>query len=321
MSNGNLFHQAFMTAIRNKIPHRATLANTITDLLCIDKDAVYRRLRGQMGFSFNEMAIIARNMGISLDVIAGIENAQSKPTKINFSRQVNPTEVDYEMFEGHVNLLKSIKDEPDTKIIDAGNMTPHYLYQNFENLTRYHLFRWNYSNGFGDALPFHDIIIPERLRVLQEETSIYSRHVKSTQFVMECLIFQRIVTNIQIFAKIRLINEEDVSLLKKDLMDLINYLEKLAVNGKYEETGNEVSIFVSDIHFDTNYSCLKCKNMQLTLFRVFILNAIVSMDEEVFDKTCAWINSLKRMSTLISVSGERLRTMFFDEQRRLIDTL
>ena len=70
-----------------------------------------------------------------------------------------------------------------------------------------------------------------------------------------------------------------------------------------------------------NYSCLKCKNMQLTLFWAFVLNANVSFDDEVFNEATAWIQSLQRMSTLISVSGEKIRTAFFNEQRAIIKTL
>ena len=321
MTEDNLYYREFMSAIRNKIPHKATLANTITDLLGIDKDAVYRRMRGEVSFSFAEMAIIARRLGISLDNIAGIENLQSKPTKVNFSNQVAPTEVDYEMFDGHVDLLKSIQDEPGTQIIEAGNIFPHYLYQDYEYLTRFHIFRWNQASSFSDPRPFHEIMIPERLRILQKETCQYARHIKSTVYALDFLILQRLVTNIQYFARVRLVKEEDVALIKNDLINFLENLEKLAVRGKHEETGNEVSIFISDISFDASYSCLKCKNLKLTLFRTFILNAIVSFDEEVFDETCAWIHSLQRMSTLISVSGEKLRAMFFDEQRKIIQTL
>ena len=321
MAESNIFYQEFMDVLQNKISHRATLVNTITDILAIDKDAVYRRLRGEVNFTFTEMAIIARSMSISLDTIAGIENEQSKPAKMNISKQVNPTETDYEMFEGHLNLLKSIKDEPDTIIMEAGNILPHYLFQDYEYITRYYLFKWNQSSSYGDALPFHEITIPERLRTLQTETCLYARHIKSTIYVMDNQIFQRFVTNIRYFAKVRLIKEEDVSRIKNDLLTFFNDLENLAVKGKHESTGNNISLFISDTYCDTNYSCLGSKNMHLTLFKAFVLNAVVSLNVEVFNETCSWISSMQRMSTLISVSGEKIRAAFFDTQRKLIQIL
>ena len=321
MANDNIYNQSFMSFLQEKITHKATLINTITDILAIEKDAVYRRFRGEVSFTFAEMAVIARNLGISLDIIAGIENVQSKPTRINISRQINPTDYDYEMFEGHVNLLKSIREEDDTKIIETGNTFSHYIYYKYEYLTRFYLFKWNQISSSGDALPYHKIIIQERLRDLQKETCEYAEHVKSTHYVWDNMIFRRLVDNIIYFARIRLINGEDISHLKNDLIELLNYVENLAFTGKHDKTGNEVSIFISDMNTDMKYSCLKSKNMQLTLFWVYILNAIVSTDNEVFNETYNWIQSLQRMSTLISVSGEKLRAEFFDKQRMIISEL
>jgi len=321
MEEDSLFYQEFIYIIREKIPHKATLANIIADLLAIDKDAVYRRLRGDVKFSFAEMAVIAKKLGISLDKIAGIDNMQSRPAQINISNQFSPTEIDYEMFRGHVDLLKSIKDEPDTQIIEASNIIPHYLYQDYEHLTRYNIFRWNHSMMCGNLLPYNEVIIPERLRLLQKETCEYARHISSTTYVWDNLILQRLVTNIKYFVKVNLITEKDIALIKGDLMMLINDLEKVAIRGKFEDTGKDVSIFISDVASDTNYSCLKTGDINLTLIRAFILNATVTFDIEVFNYACIWIQAMQRMSTLISVSGEKTRAMYFEAQRKIVSTL
>ena len=321
MTEDNLFYREFMTHIREKIPHKATLANTVANLLDIEKDAVYRRLRGNVSFSFSEMAIIAKILGISLDKIAGIENTQSRPAQMNFSNQLNPTSVDYEMFNGHVSLLKAIKDKPGTQIIEAANIFPHYLYQDYEHLTRYYMFRWNHAVMRRDVLPYHEIVISENMRVLQKETCEYARYISSATYVWDNMLLQRLTSNINYFAKVNLIKEEDVALIKNDLMMFMDHLEKIAIKGKHEETGKEVSIFISDVVSDTNYSCLKTKNIHLTLFRAFMLNATVTFDIETFNYACAWIHAMQRMSTLISVSGEKTRAMYFDTQREIINTL
>jgi len=317
----NLFYQEFMSAMQKKISHKATLANTITDLLVIDKDAVYRRLRGEVDFSFAEMAIIARSLGISLDSIAGIENLQIKPSRLNISRQVDPTAIDYEMFDRHIDLLKSITDESDAKLMEAGNTLSYYLYNDYEYLARFHQFRWNQASSFANSLPYHEITIPKRMRDLQHEVCNYARRFKSSSFTLDQLIFQRLVANIKYFARMRLIKEEDVSLIKKDLIAFVDYLEKLAIKGKYEETGNEVSLFISNFSFDANYCCMKSKNMHISIFRVYILNTVMSFDAEAYNETYAWIQARHRMSTLISVCGEKIRAEFFDTQRKIIDTL
>ena len=319
--DSNVYYQRFISSLQNKISHKATLVNTIADILAIDKDAVYRRLRGNVSFSFLEMSIIAKNIGVSLDKIAGIENLQSRPAQMDFIKHVNPTTVDYEMYEDHVNLLKTMMDDPGSKIMDASIIFPNYLYFNYEFLTRYHIFRWNNVGSFGNIMPFHEISIPERLRSLQKDICINARYISSTLYVLDHLIFQRIVSNIKYFEKLRLINEEDVSLIKNDLIELINTIDELSISGKHKETGKVVSIYVTDISSDANYCCLQSKDINVAFFRTFISNETVTFDIEVFNAAIAWINSLQRMSTLISVSGEKFRSEYIDKQREIILSL
>lgn len=321
MTDNHYYYQEFISAIRKKIPHKSTLVNTITDLLDIDKDAVYRRLRGTVQFSFIEMAIIAKKLGVSLDSIAEIETLQTKTAQMDFTRHINPSEVDYKMFTDFLNMLKFIKDEPETTLLESGNLLPYYLFYDYEYLTRYNIFRWCQASSYGDKRPFHEITIPERLRELQKRYCMYSRHIKSTQYVWDAMIFQQLVNNIKFFAKVRFIKEEDVCLIKNDLLKFLNDVENLAIKGKHEETRNEVSIFISELNFDTNYSCLKNNDLQLTIFKTFILNSIASLNEEVFKETSFWIRSLQRTSTLISAGNEKNRALFFEKQREIIYSL
>jgi len=321
MSENNIYYQGFMSALQNKIPNRASLANTITDILVKDKDAVYRRLRGEVNFSFAEMALIAKSIGISLDNIVGIETIQSKPSQINITRHVNPTEIDYEMFENFINMLKSIKDEPNTRLMESTNIIPNYFFYDYENLTRFVLFNWNQASHYGHSLPFPKIIIPERLRILQKACSKYARHIKSATFVLDYMLFQRLAANIKYYVKVRLVPEDEALLIKEDILKFLDKLEIIAVNGKYEDTGNEVSLFISDITLATNYNLIESKNLRVSFLRTYLVNASVAMDDDVFQETQSWIRAILRMSTLISVTGEKLRAAFFDEQRKIIDAI
>ena len=321
MPESHYYYQAFMSAIQRKIPHKATLVNTITDILAIDKDAVYRRLRGEVNFTFIEMALIAKNIGISIDSIVGIESEQSKPTTVNITRHIKPTELDYRMFNDYVNFLKYIQDEPETLLLSSGNILPHYLFYDYEYITRFYTLCWNHSSSFGRPSPYHEIILPEQMRALQKESCLYVRHIKSAHYVWDSSVFQRLVDNIKFFTKIHFIQEEDVYLIKNDLIALINHLEKLAVTGRHEDTGNQISIYISDIYIETNYSSIKTQNMNLGQFSVFLLTAISAYDEAVYNEISAWILARRRLSTLISVSGEKARTIYFDTQREIINTL
>ena len=321
MMESNVLYREFISVMKKRISHKATLANTIADLLDIDKDAVYRRLRGEVGFSFTEMAAIARQLGISLDEIAGVDTEQNKTIRLALTKHINPTEVDYAMFEDYINTLKFIKDEPDTKIMEGGYLFPNYIFLDYEYITRVIMFRWSQSSFFGKRLPFHQVTIPERMRDLQKQSCFYARHIKSTIYIWDNRIFELFVSRIKFYAKIRLIKEEDVKLIKNDLTTLLNDIEQMAVTGKYKETGNEVSIYVGDINASANFGYIEAKNLRISLVRAFLLNSFSSYESLLFDEISSWLLSAQRLTTLISVSGERTRTEFFETQRKIIQTL
>ena len=321
MAADSIFYQKFISVLHEKISHKGPLVNSIIEMLDIDKDAAYRRLRGEVSFTFTEICKIAKHLGISIDQIAGIDSILRKPCQIRIAKHVNTSDIDYELFSDYLEILKSVMYNPDTKLMESGNMLPYYLFFDFDYFTRFILFMWNQSSSYADAHPYHKIIIPEQLREIQKECCLCARHFNSTIYVWDSTIFQRLTSNIKYFSNLHFINDEDVLLIKKELFEIIDFLENLTIQGKHKDTGKEISIFISETIFDTNYSVIKSKNLRLTFIKVFLLNASVSLDEDIYNETEAWIRSQKRMSTLITVSGEKIRTSFFETQRKIIDTL
>ena len=159
------------------------------------------------------------------------------------------------------------------------------------------------------------------MREMQKQVSELTRHIQTAHYVWDRIIFQRIVNNVKIFTRLRLIKEEDVLLIKNELLEIVDYIEKLALRGRFEETENEVFIYISDILFETSYNTLKSQNTYLSQFKTFLLNANSSLDEDVYHSVSRWILALQSKATLISVSGEKVRTAFFNTQRQILNTL
>jgi len=321
MQETHQYYKSFIAAIQQKIPNRAKLVNAITELLDIDKDAVYRRLRGEVNFSFIEVATIATNLGLSLDNIVGNVTLENKPLQMTMAKHVNPTDADYRLFNNYVYLLNSIKDKPDTLLLEATNTLSSAIYYDYDNVTRLYVFSWYLGNNDGTDIPYHEITVPKQMRDMQKKCSEYTRHIKNTQYVWDRRMFERIVENVKFWVRMRFIKEEDVVLIKNDFMEMLDYLEKLAARGRYEETGNEVSIYLSELLLETSYSTMKSQKLFYSQFKTFFLNSNISLDEDVYHKMSKWILGLQRKATLISVSGEKLRTEFFNTQRKYMQTL
>lgn len=59
-------------AVREKLSPKENIANLLMDTLFIGKEAIYRRLRGEVPFILEEAALISRKLGVSLDKIVGV---------------------------------------------------------------------------------------------------------------------------------------------------------------------------------------------------------------------------------------------------------
>lgn len=316
-----IMHEALLHAIKEKIPQGTNIANVLMDILFIGKEAVYRRLRSEVAFTMEEAATISRHFRISLDDILGENTLKSRPFQLKMTEFVNPMEADYEQMEEFIALLHNSRQDTHTEMTSAVNVLPQTLYFKYQYISKFYMFKWLYQWNNKDPLKsLEDIEIPARLADIHKRYVEESLHIKNSYYILDNLLFQYFVNDIRYFASIRFITHEDVVAIKKDLLDLIDYMEAVASKGHFE-TGNKVQFYLSNTNFDSTYSYLQTANYNISHIRVFTLNAVVSLDVSTFMQLKNWVNSLKRLSTLISESGEMQRVQFFKKQRELVNTL
>jgi hypothetical protein len=101
---------------------------------------------------------------------------------------------------------------------------------------------------------------------------------------------------------------------------MIDYLEHLASTARLE-SGNAINIYISLVNLDNTYTAVRVHNYRLSLINSFILTTSNSTDLNVYEKTKKWIYAVRKLSILISQSGELQRMQFFRKQREIIETL
>jgi hypothetical protein len=318
--NNDIFQHAFLAAVRDKIPLAANPANILMDILFIGKEAIYRRLRGEVPFTFLEIAIIANELSISLDTIIGCDSEKSRPFQIRLIEYADPKEFDFALLQGYAELLDTGRSDPCSELTMATNSLPQTIYTKYDCLFRFFVFKWFYHHENGPVKPFGEIAFSEKLKDIQIKSGLAHMQIKTTNYIFDNLLLFYVVNDIKYFAKIGLIPESDVLELKKELREMLGYLETLAATACFE-TGNNVNVYVSNINMESTYTCVKVHHSRLSLINAFVLNSAVSVDQKIFEKTEKWLSSIKRLSTLISQSGELQRIRFFKEQRDIVNTL
>ena len=104
----NYIVKELINQMKERIPPGHNLANYLTDTLYMGKEAVYRRLRGEVAFTFDEIAVISHNLGISIDQIIGNHLSNRVTFDLNLLHSPNLMESYYEIVERYLRIFQLV---------------------------------------------------------------------------------------------------------------------------------------------------------------------------------------------------------------------
>lgn len=318
--NINTLHEYLVEELRYRIPNSSELINSLGELLFLGKEAIYRRMRGEVQFSLEEASIISEKMGISLDGFSGISDLK-RPFIFKISNFAEPQEKDYRMIGEVVDFLEKIKNMPDTEIGTAAKIIPDALHLNHQYITRFFLFKWMYQYDNADSVKrFEEVKATYRVLEILNKMRDLLPYIKKSYYIFDKKIFENLVDDIKYFNTIGLIDYDSIQLLKKDILACLDEIELLAAKGM-NSVGNRTEIYLSNINFEAGFAYIKSGNYKLSTIRAFTLYDISSNDTITFEKSMQWMQSLKRASMLISESSEIERMHFLNKQREIVNSL
>lgn len=130
-------NSGLIESMKEKIPEGANLANLLMDILYIGKEAVYRRLRGEVPFTFTEAAVISQKLGVSLDQLIGANFGGNALFGLNIVHYADPVETYYTMIDGYTKIFRELKREPESELATSSNIIPQTLYMKYDMLSRF----------------------------------------------------------------------------------------------------------------------------------------------------------------------------------------
>jgi hypothetical protein len=313
-----MLHEKFVEAIREKTGDQSRLAGELAELLFIKKEAVYRRLRGEVFFTFAEMTVVARKLDISIDRIAGLLSPyRSKLFNLHVEDYFDPQEIDYRMTSSYIEAIHTAAAQGDSEFGFATAILPLHFSLHHEPICHLYILKWMYLFGLQRVRRFSDIIFSERQKKLNAMYLQAIKEIKYTYFIWDERFLSYLLNDIRYFHNIRLLSDRDLVLLKKETEYFLDHLEKLAIQGAFN-TGNKVEVYVSSLNFETTYFYLSARQTHISMISAFCVGAMTSLDREVCENTKQWMQALKRTSSLISCSADKERFSFFERQRKRI---
>lgn len=323
-------HEEFVKAIKQSVLEKDVaimkfekdrIVSIISDVLCLGREAVYRRLRGDVKFSLEEISQLALELDISIDALIGQKDNQRSVIEMNLIEPKADFVESYHRKIKEYSLLwkKIAQKDNNASIISAFNKLPYIFYLHFENIAKFRLFKWAYQMRLIRDISFEEMDISKELVQAQVNFILEIQKVKDTSLILGPSVFLSFINDVNYFYNLGLIDKNNVLNIKHELNELLSEMEKLSIFGMYNSSKTDVRLYISNLEIDSTYILFKYNNFHYSHVNVYDLGGIESQNKKLCESHVMWINSLKRYSTLITQSNEIERYHFFQEQRQSIN--
>jgi len=316
-------NQKFLDILTKKYPQKKELSHLLMNILPIEKEAIYRRLRGEVPFAINELGAIAEALDISVDRMIGYTHVDFVPQSKKYPEvQTDDENQNYKALLNYVAKIKEICEQPYSKHVHAMNYLPLGICASYPYLLKFQIYMYFHLYGEIDSLKTYDSLqLSDKVKSTFTQMAYYLDRISNTSYIWDLSLLPQLIENIRYFISIKLLSLEDVNALKKDLNQLLDDLEKSAVKGLFKNTQNKFSLFISSIHIGFTHGYLWAEKACVSITSLYIIQTFASFDDATCKHTEERIYSLSKLSTLISVTGEKERLAFFREQRKLLEEL
>lgn len=314
------YDKALLEAVRARLAPDVSTVWFIMDVLSIGKEAAYRRLRGEVSLSLRESVLLANKLGISLSEVTNRDPTRIYNYRIYLMDFETPEEADYRVLQAYLDNLSRESGDPFSQLAVTTNVFPRQLYLRYPAIVRYSVFKWIHQSGKSPLKAYHEVRVADRLQQVFRDSRQAYLGLKTTYYLFDHQLCRSLVHGLRYFSSVGLLREEDREAIRSEACKLLDYMERIAVEGQYEN-GNPVYMYVSDLHFNKSFYNVRSGEYRLSLIKACVLNYLYSRGRDCYDKMNNWIHSRRRLSTLISQSAEPRRIAFFNELRRQLDEL
>lgn len=318
MSKFSLQHLLFQRILTNFV-RRAEAVETLSAMLNVGRDAIYRRIRADTAITPDEMALLANHFNISLDQLSG----QGTDTVLfHFNAFGKPVRSFEDYLENVRDLMVGVANLNESRIWYASQTLPifHYLYS--PELTAFKLYAYGQSVWALEYLfqrPFSFDLIPEpQLRSIPETIRAYNSVPGInvwTNTVADNTIQQiEYALHVGAFRK-----AEDALVLLKKMEEVFQHLMHMSkVGQKFAPGGTPTSgaapfeLYHNELFHLSNTIYVHTEAHRMVFSTFSNPNFLQTTDPKFCDYTQNWLQRVLDRSTGLTGQNERARRTFFN---------
>lgn len=317
----NEIRDNLIIAIRENIPERTNLTNYLSDTLNIGRESAYRRIRGEINFTFEEVAALSKDLGFSIDNIIGIKRNENALFNIHMLQDLEYLDIYVKTMSDYGRMFRGMDRSTNVRMRIAANTLPYFLHTSYSQLSKFRIYKWLYQTRKISAHDkFADFVLPEK--VLNAHALFHKdiQKIPDVTLILDDNVFWSVAKEIEYFFKKGSLSDEDVQVLKTEMHRLVDEIELMATTGM-SKSGAKIEMYISSVCLEATYMHCESVNSQFSQVRIFSVSAIDSFNVGLCKIQKEWIESLKRYSVLVSESGEMQRLEYMNNQRKYIDLI
>jgi len=294
--SGRIRDEIILKIIEN-VPDNMKSTEYIMGLLKISRISTYRRLNGTLPFTYDEIAILAKEMNFSVDEVIHSESRRKYVFEF------------YDCFDEDIPgiILKSLQEYYSHLVMNQKMKKVHtteitnnlgFVYTVFsDNLFKFYYYKYFQQYNLPSfKMKMEDLEIPDSIIEIKNKITdiILDTHNYSTTSILDQHIFFNTMTEVQYYYRRGLIGEKELKLIVKDISDLLYNIQKGTVQDIYN--GRKYQYFIGQRIIDSNSSSIQNDNQLYSFFFHHNLHPIVCYDQRICQLHENFLQGYKRQS-------------------------
>lgn len=310
----------FLEAIRSKVPPNISFADDLSEILNISRDSAYRRIRGETVLTLDEVKLLCSHYQISLDALM----APTSNTVMFHHRMI-----------GHDNFgfgkwMKSILDNlemmlsfPQSELVYQAKDLPIFHYFNYPELTAFKIYFWNKTVLTADYAneKFRPGIIPKELMAITRKihdrycllpsTEIWCEEtanvtLRQLEYHYDCGFFG---------------DAAYITTILDQFSEMLRVAREWAATGNKGRADSRYNLYRNDILIPDTGIFFRTGDRRIAYITVNTMDLLTTSNEVFCTQAEKYLNNLLTRAVLISTTGEKDRTKFFNAMESKLDVL
>lgn len=312
------FNNDVVAAIKRNLPEGEQIVPFLMNELFVGKESVYRRLRGDIAFTFDEIALLSAKLGFSVDNLIELKKPKQSYFEFNLFDTHDKEELYLQKMGLLIDLFAEVRAAKSVKSSFMFNEVPHEFTLYSALLSKFKYYKWMHQvQGIAADFRLSEMVVPERLKEIQRVWRGANRANVETTFVFDDYVFLRMANDIDYFYMRGLISDEELKELQKELLRIVNMIDDMSFFGA-EGDHPELLIYLSSTTSGHYTGHFEYDGKTCCFTMGYGMNVLVSHNEAVCKNQKEWFNFHKRYATLVTNSGEMQRFEYLRQQEEYV---